>query len=58
MSDPSHPSVLMVAMCVSLYVNASNFDATEIRSIVAVFLTAASGEAVLKLITRKKDKPE
>ena len=62
LTDTSHPLwsflrllVLMVSLTVVLYVNASNFDATEIRTLVTMFLLAASAEGGLQLLIPKKD---
>lgn len=61
MSAPQHPvwsllrlAVVMVALCVTLWVNASQFDATEIKSIVTMFLVAAGAEGVSQLLGGKK----
>jgi len=61
MQDPKHPIwsilrlvVLMVAMCVTLWSNASNFDVTELRSIITMFFVAASSEAVVGVLTKRK----
>lgn len=50
--------IIMVAMCVALWANATHFDATEVRSIVAVFLTAACGEGVLNKLRNAKGSHE
>ena len=53
MHEASHPvwqiirlSVLMAALCVILKLNATNFDATELRVIIFSFMTAAGLEFI------------
>lgn len=61
MPESAHPiwsiirlAVIMVAMCFVLYLNASKFDETEIRSIVTVFFVAAGSEAITRAIGGRK----
>ena len=62
-SDPSHPiyaivrlTIYMSALTILLVANASDFDATEIRTLVQMFLVAAGAEGAIQLIkTRKKN---
>lgn len=60
MKDAKHPIwallrilVFMFALVVILYVNASSFDKTELRTIIGMFIVAASGETLTGLFTRK-----
>ncbi len=55
MSDPNHPiwpivrlTILMTALTITLWLTASNFDYTEIRTIIITFLFAGTSEGVLK----------
>lgn len=59
MKNPNHPiwgiirlAVLMVSLVIVLWMNATNFDETELRSIVIVFLVAAGSEGAVKLFQR------
>lgn len=64
MNDPRHPIwglarlvILMLVLTSILYFNASDFDATEIKTLVQYFLAAVSlegGVAVVKSIIGKK----
>lgn len=47
-------TILMVTMTILLWINASNFDSTEIKSIVGVFMAAAAGEGVLARLTKRE----
>jgi len=59
--NPRHPiwsivrlSILMVTLCAVLFVTATNFDYTEIRTIIATFIGAAGTEgAVSRLLVEK-----
>lgn len=60
MKSPDHPIwallrlvVLMITLTVVLWLNASNFDATEHRTIIWVFLAAASTEGISQLVRRR-----
>lgn len=65
MSNPAHPiwsilrlTILMGVLSLILYVNASDFDATEIKTLTQYFLAAASlegGVAVVKSLVSKKE---
>ncbi len=57
--SPTHPiwaiirlTVLMIAMVFVLWLNATKFDHTEIRSIIAVFIAAATGEGILARVSK------
>lgn len=57
MKDPSHPIwsllrlvILMVALTLLLWFNASDFDSTEIRTIAGMFLMAASSEGLTQFV--------
>lgn len=61
MNDPKHPiwaiirtGILLLALIVVLWVNASNFDGTELKTIVAMFLAAIGAEAATKLMSGSK----
>jgi len=64
MGNASHPIwsllrliVLMVALCVILWANASDFDATEIRTLFCYCLAAAGFEGATAYIRgRRSDK--
>jgi len=63
MSSPAHPiwsilrlTILMIVLSLILYFNASDFDATEIKTLTQYFLAAASlegGVAVVKSMISK-----
>lgn len=65
MSNPAHPiwsilrlTILMILLSLILYFNASDFDATEIKTLTQYFLAAASlegGVAVVKSLISKKE---
>jgi hypothetical protein len=63
MPDAKHPiwslirlTIIMVTMCFVLWMNATKFDETEIRSIVTVFFVAAGVEGIGNYLQRgKKD---
>ncbi|MAH50412.1 hypothetical protein CMI37_31615 [Candidatus Pacearchaeota archaeon] len=46
--------VLMATMCIVLKLNATNFDETELRSIIVVFIAAAGLETVGQVVSRFK----
>lgn len=57
MADANHPiwatirlAALLVAMCFVLWFNASNFDATEIKAIITLFMTSIGIEAGVKAL--------
>ena len=57
MNSPGHPfwavlrfALLMTAMCVTLWLTASDFDATEVRTIATMFLAAGATEGGVQLI--------
>ena len=52
--DGSHPIwslirlvIIMISLCVILYLEADSFDGTELRSILWMFLAAASAEGAI-----------
>lgn len=63
MNNPAHPiwsllrlTILMIVLSLILYFNASDFDATEIKTLTQYFLAAASlegGVAVVKSMISK-----
>lgn len=62
-SDPKHPlwplvrlSILMLTLVLVLWLQASNFDQTEIKAIILIFLAAAGVEGGLQVVNRKMDK--
>ena len=61
--NPQHPiwsilklTVLMAAMCLVLYLEATVFDATELRSIVYIFLVAAGAEGAIATLLARMNK--
>jgi len=59
MHDPKHPiwaiirtAIMLVALAFVLWINASNFDDTEIRTIVAMFLAAIGAETATKFMAK------
>lgn len=68
MNNPAHPiwgilrlAILMLVLTAILYFNASDFDATEIKTLTQYFLAAASlegGVAFAKSVLTKTDKPQ
>ena len=59
MHDSSHPiwaiirtAVLLLALVVVLWLNATNFDDTEIRTIIAMFLAAIGAETATKILSK------
>jgi len=53
MHNASHPiwsllrlTIFMIALVVTLLLNANNFDATEIKTIITMFVVAAGAEGV------------
>ena len=66
MNSPTHPiwslirlTMLMVVLTVILWINATKFDATEVKALVQYFLAAASLEggimAVKSVLKSKED---
>lgn len=60
--DPKHPiypllrfTVALVSLTVILAVSASNFDITEIRTIIAMFIVLAGGEGLIGFFQRMKN---
>lgn len=45
--------VLMLTLTFTLWINASNFDDTEIRTIIWVFMAAAGTEGMSQLLRRR-----
>lgn len=45
--------VLLVGLTVLLYLNANNFDATELRTIVEMVVLAGGFEAIKKVVSKK-----
>ena len=68
MNNPAHPIwgllrliILMMVLTTILYFNASDFDATEIKTLTQYFLAAASlegGVAFVRSVINKSDKPQ
>ena len=61
MNDPSHPiwslirlAVLMTALVIVLWLQASSFDSNEIITLVAVFVAASTIEGAIKKMTEMK----
>ena len=59
--DSKHPlwsiirlTIVMVALVCVLYMNASHFDETEIKTIITMFLIAASAEGVTQFFAQFK----
>lgn len=59
--DPKHPlwslcrlAILMVSLVLVLWMNASHFDVTEIRTIITMFIVAASAEGATSLLSHFK----
>ena len=59
MHDAKHPiwaiirtTVMLIALVIVLWLNASHFDDTEIRTIVAMFLAAIGAETATKMMTK------
>jgi hypothetical protein len=59
MHDPKHPiwaiirtTIILIALTFVLWINASNFDDTEIRTIVAMFLAAIGAETATKFMSK------
>lgn len=50
--------VLMTALTAVLWLTASKFDSTEVRTISVVFVTAACGEAVIGYLKNTLAKPK
>lgn len=60
MHDANHPVwailrtvVLLAALVIVLWLNATDFDATEIKTIVAMFLTAIGAETATKYFSKR-----
>ena len=45
-------SVLLLSLVVLLWLNATNFDETEIRTIIAMFLAAIGTETATKILSK------
>ena len=65
--NPEHPIwgitrllIVMTALVVTLWLNASNFDETELKTIITMFIVAAGAEGATGFISRftKNDKNE
>lgn len=65
--SPNHPVwpiirlvIVMVALVVTLWLNASSFDKTEIRTIITMFLIAGGAEGASSFLSqfRKDDNPQ
>ena len=61
MNDAKHPLwsllrlvVVMTSLTLTLYINASNFDATEIRTIITMFLIAAGTEGLNRMFQKQE----
>jgi predicted RND superfamily exporter protein len=59
MKEPSHPiwslsrlTVVMIALVSTLWLNASHFDETEIRTIITMFLVAAGAEGGVQFLSQ------
>ncbi len=59
MHDAKHPiwaiirtTVMLIALVIVLWLNASHFDDTEIRTIVAMFLAAIGAETATKMMSK------
>ena len=59
MHDAKHPiwaiirtTVMLIALVIVLWLNASHFDDTEIRTIVAMFLAAIGAETATKMLSK------
>lgn len=60
MYEPNHPvwnlarlCVLMIALTLILWMTASRFDATELRTIILTFIAAAGVEALSRVLPNK-----
>lgn len=47
-------ALIMATLVVTLWLNASKFDETELRTIIVVFLTAGCGEGILNQVRGRK----
>lgn len=47
-------TILMTALCIILYINATRFDETELRSILWMFLAVAGLEGFGHLLSKNK----
>ena len=61
--NESHPiwgiirlSVIMTALTATLYLNASNFDETELKTILTMFFIGAGGEGLPKVVAMIRGK--
>jgi len=61
LKSPTHPMwpllrlmVLMVSMSFVLWLFSSNFDQTELQSIIMIFIAAASTEGAIRFLNNKK----
>jgi len=59
MHHPKHPiwaiirtAIMLLALVIVLWVNASNFDSTELKTIVAMFLAAIGAETATKFMAK------
>lgn len=57
LADPGHPlwsiirlTVLMIALVSVLYLNASQFDDTELRTIITMFMVAGGAEGITQIV--------
>jgi len=64
-SDPKHPIwplarlvVMVVALTVVLSITASQFDQTELITIMTMFLFGASSEGLTQFVQRRLGKPQ
>ena len=64
LSNPRHPiwafsrlTVVMISLVVTLWANASNFDSTELKTIITMFLIAAGTEGVSQVFSQMR-RPE
>jgi hypothetical protein len=62
MQNPNHPIwglarllIMMAALCFVLWLNASNFDATEVKSLAMMFVAGAGIESVSTFLGRKRE---
>lgn len=60
MKDAKHPIwslarliVLMIALVITLWLNASHFDETELRSIITMFIAASGVEGISQFFARR-----
>ena len=60
MTDKDHPiwefarsAIWLIPICLFLYVNATNFDKTEIKSIIEILIVGATGQGVVRVMSSK-----